>query len=115
MDEPMKRFEMNVVAADWTQVELIPLFFGWEVCEPNHYWGPGVRDSTIIHYVHEGRGTVIIAGKEYHLGRGQGFLIQPDILILLASGCETGHIDSHRAVASVERRKRRQTGRVHAR
>lgn len=76
-----RKVEMNVVSAGWTQMELVLLFYGWEACDPAHYWGPGVRDSYIVHYVHEGYGTVYMGDREYPLGEGQGFLILPDTVI----------------------------------
>lgn len=76
-----RKVEMNVVSAGWTQMELVLLFYGWEACDPAHYWGPGVRDSYIVHYVHEGRGTVYMGEREYPLSEGQGFLILPDTVI----------------------------------
>ncbi|MCM3135943.1 AraC family transcriptional regulator [Paenibacillus polysaccharolyticus] len=76
-----RKVEMNVVSAGWTQMELVLLFYGWEACDPAHYWGPGVRDSYIVHYVHEGRGTVYMGDREYPLSEGQGFLILPDTVI----------------------------------
>lgn len=76
-----RKVEMNVVPVGWTQMELVLLFFGWEACDPAHYWGPGVRDSYIVHYIHEGRGTVYMEGQEYHLTQGQGFVILPDTVI----------------------------------
>ncbi|MGN7416131.1 AraC family transcriptional regulator [Paenibacillus sp. SAF-068] len=76
-----RKVEMNVVPVGWTQMELVLLFFGWEACDPAHYWGPGVRDSYIVHYIHKGRGTVYMEGREYHLTQGQGFLILPDTVI----------------------------------
>lgn len=76
-----RKVEMNVVSAGWTQMELVLLFYGWEACDPAHYWGPGVRDSYIVHYVHEGHGTVYMGDREYPLGEGQGFLILPDTVI----------------------------------
>lgn len=36
-----RKIEMNVVSAGWTQMELVLLFYGWEACDPAHYWGPG--------------------------------------------------------------------------
>lgn len=77
----MSRIEMNVVPMDWTQMELVMLFFGWEDCEPLHYWGPGVRDSYIIHYVHKGRGKVLMNDRQHMLTKGQGFLILPDTIV----------------------------------
>ncbi|MGF6356998.1 AraC family transcriptional regulator of arabinose operon [Paenibacillus sp. 4624] len=76
-----RKVEMNVVSAGWTQMELVLLFYGWEACDPAHYWGPGVRDSYIVHYVHEGHGTVYMGDREYPLSEGQGFLILPDTVI----------------------------------
>ena len=46
-----RKIEMNVVAAGWTQMELVLLFYGWEACDPAHYWGPGVRDSYIVTFM----------------------------------------------------------------
>ncbi|WP_440115431.1 AraC family transcriptional regulator [Paenibacillus sp. QZ-Y1] len=77
----MSPIEMNVVPVDWTQMELVLLFFGWEACDPSHYWGPGVRDSYVVHYIHEGQGSVFMEDREYKLTQGQGFVIFPDTLI----------------------------------
>ena len=57
-----RKIEMNVASTGWTQMELVLLFYGWEACDPSHYWGPGVRDSYIVHYIHEGQGTVYLGG-----------------------------------------------------
>ncbi|WP_433922339.1 AraC family transcriptional regulator [Paenibacillus taichungensis] len=77
----LKLIETNVVPMDLTQMELVLLFFGWQACDPSHYWGPGVRDAYIVHYIHEGRGTVFMADQQYELTQGQGFVILPDTLI----------------------------------
>lgn len=76
-----RKIEMNVVSAGWTQMELVLLFYGWEACDPAHYWGPGVRDSYIVHYIHEGLGTVYMGDREYRLTQGEGFIILPDTVI----------------------------------
>lgn len=62
-------------------MELSLMFFGKEACSPRHSWGPGLRDSYIIHYVHSGRGIFSIQDQTYHLQAGQGFLIPPDTLV----------------------------------
>ncbi|WP_422659470.1 AraC family ligand binding domain-containing protein [Paenibacillus sp. EC2-1] len=59
------------------QMDLSLLFFGKEICAPCHSWGPGLRDSYIIHYIHSGRGVFSINEETYHLQAGQGFLIPP--------------------------------------
>ncbi|GGH71035.1 AraC family transcriptional regulator [Paenibacillus silvae] len=76
-----RKIEMNVVSAGWTQMELVLLFYGWEACDPAHYWGPGVRDSYIVHYIHEGFGTVYMGDREYRLTKGDGFIILPETVI----------------------------------
>lgn len=59
------------------QMDLSLLFFGKEICAPSHSWGPGLRDSYIIHYVHSGCGVFSINEETYYLQAGQGFLIPP--------------------------------------
>lgn len=44
-------------------------------------WGPGIRDSYIIHYVVSGCGYFESAGKTYQITAGQSFLIVPGVLI----------------------------------
>ncbi|WP_106769194.1 AraC family transcriptional regulator [Paenibacillus faecalis] len=63
------------------QMELSLLFFGREECSARHSWGPGLRDSYIIHYIHSGRGTFTIHNHTYQLHAGQGFLIPPEVLV----------------------------------
>ncbi len=53
---------------------------GTEVCEPGHYYGPAVRDHFLVHYIHSGKGRFCIGDREYHLRKGQCFLICPDIV-----------------------------------
>ena len=45
------------------------------------YWGPGVRDIYIIHYVKRGRGYYETGGKKYSIGPGQSFIIYPGELV----------------------------------
>ncbi|GGO00893.1 AraC family transcriptional regulator [Saccharibacillus kuerlensis] len=63
------------------QGEVSLLFYGREECAPGHFWGPGLRDSFILHYIHSGRGVFRSEGREYSLTAGQGFLIMPDTLV----------------------------------
>ena len=53
---------------------------GTEACEPGHGFGPAVRDHFLIHYIHNGHGKFCVDNNEYTLGKGQGFLICPDIV-----------------------------------
>lgn len=53
---------------------------GEEECAPGHSYGPAVRDHFLIHYVLKGKGNFQVGDKIYHLSKGQGFLICPDIV-----------------------------------
>lgn len=45
------------------------------------HWGPGIRDSYIIHYIISGCGYFECAGKTFRLSAGQSFLIVPGVLV----------------------------------
>jgi AraC-like DNA-binding protein len=53
---------------------------GTENCDPGHFYGPAIRDHFLIHYISGGKGRFCIGEKTYHLQKGQGFLICPDIV-----------------------------------
>lgn len=50
---------------------------GREQCTPSHLFGPAVRNHFLFHYILSGKGY-LMAGQEYHLQAGQGFLVCPD-------------------------------------
>lgn len=68
-------------SVSYPPMDLNLLFFGTEQCTAGHAWGPGVRDSYILHYIHSGSGILRIQDKEYSLTAGQGFLIFPDTIM----------------------------------
>lgn len=51
---------------------------GYQRCEPNYQWGPGVRDHYLIHYIVSGKGYYVTNHKTFHLTSGDVFLIYPD-------------------------------------
>ncbi len=55
----------------------LPISVGWEACEPGHFFGPGIRDFYVMHFVLSGTGTFSIKGKEYHPKAGDLFIIPP--------------------------------------
>lgn len=59
--------------------DLIVYHYGYEKCKADHYW-TGVRDHYLIHYISSGKGTFVYNNKTYHLEKGQGFLICPNVL-----------------------------------
>lgn len=60
-----------------SNIDLNLYYCGEEICKPNHYWGPSVRDHYLIHYIVKGKGIFEYNGRTYKLGKGQGFLISP--------------------------------------
>ncbi len=52
---------------------------GLERCKPGHSYGPAARDTYIIHIVLGGKGIFLFDQQTYHLGEGDGFLIEPGI------------------------------------
>jgi AraC-like DNA-binding protein len=61
---------------------------GIEDCDVGHSWGPAVRDHYIIHYVLGGKGTFMVDGKTYQLGKYDGFLICPDTIVYYLADAE---------------------------
>ena len=53
-------------------------YCGQARCQPLHSYGPAVRPNYLRHYILEGRGIFRCEGREYELGKGEGFLIEPD-------------------------------------
>ncbi|MWV46006.1 helix-turn-helix domain-containing protein [Paenibacillus sp. HJL G12] len=78
----MARINVNYTTpAMQGQMDLNLLFFGMEECAPGHTWGPGLRDSYVLHYIHSGHGVFRTTETIYKLGPGQGFILMPDTLV----------------------------------
>ncbi|AWB45543.1 AraC family transcriptional regulator [Paenibacillus sp. CAA11] len=60
--------------------ELYLTQFGREECVSCHFHGPAVRTHYLLHYILDGEGIFKVGGKQYKLGKGQGFLICPDVI-----------------------------------
>lgn len=60
------------------QQDLSICMYGMEQCQPDHAYGPAVRDYFLIHYVHSGKGIFSFNDQTWRLKCGQGFLICPD-------------------------------------
>lgn len=70
-------------------VELMPTSIGHEDCEPRHAFGPGERNTYLIHYVLRGCGVFSVGGKTYHVGTGEAFLICPRELVYYEADAKT--------------------------
>lgn len=62
------------------QSDFYLLYCGYEKCNPLHNFGPAVRPNYLLHYVLSGKGSYYVGNKQYSLQKGQGFLIEPNIL-----------------------------------
>ena len=58
--------------------DLYLCYCGYARCEPLHSYGPAVRPNYLMHYILDGRGTYSVDGAVHALGKGQGFLIEPN-------------------------------------
>lgn len=60
--------------------ELHVVFCGMEECPSNYYYGPSVRTHYLIHYCLSGKGKYNVNGKIYEIGKGDAFLIMPNVI-----------------------------------
>lgn len=61
-----------------TTLDLYLSTCGIQNCIGNHSFGPGVRNTYILHFISDGKGIFKCHGKTYHLSRGDVFLVKPD-------------------------------------
>lgn len=55
-------------------------YCGTQDCNPNHSWGPAIKEHFKIHYIHKGKGIFRLGNETYHLKEGQGFVISPNVI-----------------------------------
>lgn len=63
-----------------TLSDLYISYFGHEVCEKNHVYGPAVRDHYLYVFVVNGKGVYKSGGREFSLTAGQAFILFPNVL-----------------------------------
>lgn len=69
----------NVIVRDNAYSDINPVQFGYENCEPSHYFGPAVRTYWLIHYVVSGCGIYKIKDQTYEVKSGEMFVIPPNV------------------------------------
>jgi AraC-like DNA-binding protein len=69
--------KISYVAGKEESMSLQVYNVGYEKCESNHKWGPGIRDFYLIHYIVSGRGCYFVNNKMYELSAGSIFVIYP--------------------------------------
>lgn len=50
---------------------------GYQKCEPEYQWGPGIRDHYCIHHILSGHGYYFARGTAWHLQKGDTFILYP--------------------------------------
>lgn len=55
-------------------------FCGYAECEPLHSFGPAARPNYVFHYIMSGKGIYKVGEQTFHLEKGQGFVIEPEIM-----------------------------------
>lgn len=63
-------------------------FCGFSDCKPLHSFGPAARPCYIIHLITKGKGSYYVDGKQYSLEKGQGFLIEPNVITFYQADAE---------------------------
>lgn len=69
----------DVIITDNKLNNLNPVLFGYDKCDPNHFYGPAIRQYWLIHYIVSGSGIFKIGNFEYHLNSGDLFIIPPNV------------------------------------
>ncbi|MCR4694472.1 MAG: AraC family transcriptional regulator [Pseudobutyrivibrio sp.] len=76
-DDTMKVVHVN---DNSKSADLFMYYCGSSLCEKGHTFGPAIREHFVIHYIINGEGTLYINKTEYHLHKGQGFLLCPGVV-----------------------------------
>lgn len=58
---------------------------GYEKCDPYHFWGYGCKAVFVLHWILNGKGTLIINHQVFHPKAGQIFLLQPSDMVYYVS------------------------------
>ena len=52
---------------------------GYQKCDPEYQWGPGVRDHYCIHHIFSGSGSYMIGEKQIRLKEGDTIILYPGV------------------------------------
>lgn len=69
------KYKNSYKATDKELVSLSVYNVGYQRCDANYQWGPGIRDHYLIHYIISGKGTYKIGGSIHTLKEGDAFLV----------------------------------------
>lgn len=73
-----KIYKNSYIVKEKELVSLSVYNVGYQKCNPNYQWGPGIRDHYLIHYIISGKGEYHVNGEIYKLQKGDCFLVYPN-------------------------------------
>lgn len=68
--------------------DLYFLNIGHETCEPNHSFGPFLKENYQIHYIVKGKGSYQVRNVTYHLEKGDFFITRPNEMVYYEADSE---------------------------
>ena len=71
---------------------------GYQKCDPEYQWRPGVRDHYCIHHIFSGSGSYMIGEKKIRLKEGDTFILYPGVEVRYSAVAMTGALYSFLAV-----------------
>jgi len=74
-------FKHSFKIEERAELSLLVYNVGFQKCQGNYGWGPGVRDHFLIHYVVSGKGIYENNGRTFVLEQGSAFLIAPEEVV----------------------------------
>ena len=72
------KYKNSYKATDKELVSLSVYNVGYQRCDANYQWGPGIRDHYLIHYIISGKGTYKLGTSVHALEEGDAFLVYPN-------------------------------------
>lgn len=72
------KYKNSYKATDKELVSLSVYNVGYQRCDANYQWGPGIRDHYLIHYIISGKGTYKLGASVHSLKEGDAFLVYPN-------------------------------------
>ncbi len=74
-------FKYSYKSSTQENISLSVYNVGFQRCEAEYSWGPGIRDHYLFHYVKEGKGVLKTQDGVFEISAGSLFLIRPSELV----------------------------------
>ncbi|MFI3255061.1 MAG: AraC family transcriptional regulator [Eubacteriales bacterium] len=74
-------FKLSYKVSQPVGLSLVVHNVGRQKCSSGYFWGPGVRDHYLIHYIVSGKGVLETEQESYQLTAGMAFLVAPNTTV----------------------------------